>query len=42
MLWSQKGLMRDATYNEGSEEDGRADAIEKIVNDVIAGAQSQW
>jgi hypothetical protein len=41
-LWSQKGLMRDATYNEGSEADGRGDAIEKIVNDVIAGAQSQW
>lgn len=41
-LWSQKGLMRDATYNEGSEPDGRNDAIEKIVNDVIAGAQSQW
>jgi hypothetical protein len=41
-LWSQKGLMRDATYNEGSEDDGREDAIEKIVEDVIAGAQSQW
>lgn len=41
-LWSQKGLMRDATYNEGSEPDGREDAIEKIVEDVIAGAQSQW
>jgi hypothetical protein len=42
LLWSQKGLMRDATYNEGSEGDGRNDAIGKIVNDVIAGAQSQW
>jgi hypothetical protein len=41
-LWSQKGLMRDGTYNEGSEADGRQDAIEKIVEDVIAGAQSQW
>lgn len=41
-LWSQKGLMRDATYNEGAEADGRNDAIEKIVEDVIAGAQSQW
>jgi hypothetical protein len=34
--------MRDGTYNEGSEADGRQDAIEKIVEDVIAGAQSQW
>ena len=42
LLWSQKGLMRDASYNEGSEADGRNDAIGKIVNDVIAGAQSQW
>lgn len=42
LLWSQKGLMRDASYNEGSENDGRNNAIDKIVNDVIAGAQSQW
>lgn len=41
-LWSRKGLMRDGSYKEGSEKDGRSDAIEKIVNDIIAGAQSQW
>lgn len=41
-LWSQKGLTRDGTYAEGAEDSGRRQAIEKIVNDVVAGAQSQW
>jgi curli biogenesis system outer membrane secretion channel CsgG len=41
-LWSQKGMTKKGTYAEGSEDDGRRQAIEKIVNDVIAGAQSQW
>lgn len=41
-LWEQKGLTRDGTYAEGAEESGRRQAIEKIVNDVVAGAQSQW
>jgi hypothetical protein len=41
-LWSQKGLMREGTYSERGEDQGRKDAVEKIVNDVIAGAQSQW
>lgn len=41
-IWSQKGLMREGTYSERSEAEGRREAIEKIVNDVIAGAQSQW
>lgn len=41
-LWQQKGLMRDGTYSERNEADGRKQAIAKIVNDVIAGAQSQW
>jgi hypothetical protein len=41
-LWSQKGLTRDGTYAEGAEDSGRRQAIEKIVKDVIAGAQSQW
>jgi hypothetical protein len=41
-LWSQKGMTRDGTYAEGAEDSGRRQAIEKIVNDVVAGAQSQW
>jgi len=41
-IWSQKGLMRDGSYSESDEAAGRKQAIEKIVNDVVAGAQSQW
>lgn len=41
-LWSSKGLRADGEYDERSEIDGRRQAIEKLVNDVIAGAQSQW
>lgn len=41
-IWAQKGLMREGTYTERGEDDGRRQAVEKIVNDVIAGAQSQW
>jgi hypothetical protein len=41
-IWQQKGLTGDGTYAQQSESDGRKSAIQKIVNDVIAGAQSQW
>jgi hypothetical protein len=41
-LWSKKGLMAIGDYAENAEADGRRKAIERIVNDVIEGAQSQW
>lgn len=41
-IWQQKGLMADGTYAQQAESDGRKAAIQKIVDDVIAGAQSQW
>ncbi|HEX6575432.1 MAG TPA: hypothetical protein VF042_10730 [Gemmatimonadaceae bacterium] len=41
-LWSQKGLMREGQYEERGEATGRRQAIDRIVNDVIQGAQSQW
>lgn len=41
-IWSQKGMMRDGSYHERDEATGRKEAIQKIVNDVVAGAQSQW
>jgi hypothetical protein len=41
-LWSRKGLSAEADYAEGREADGRRQAVEKLVSDVIAGAQSQW
>lgn len=41
-LWSRNGISADGEYAEGSEAQGRKQAIERIVNDVIEGAQSQW
>jgi hypothetical protein len=41
-LWSRSGISADGEYAEGNEAEGRKQAIERIVNDVIEGAQSQW
>ncbi|MEO8909098.1 MAG: DUF4136 domain-containing protein [Gemmatimonadaceae bacterium] len=41
-LWQRKGLMAEGQYEERGEPTGRKDAIERIVNAVIEGAQSQW
>jgi hypothetical protein len=41
-LWQQKGLMKEGQYEERGEAAGRRQAIERIVNEVIQGAQSQW
>ena len=41
-LWSRTGMQADGEYSEGGEAQGRKQAIERIVNDVIEGAQSQW
>ena len=41
-LWQKKGLLAEGQYEERGEATGRKDAIDRIVNDVIDGAQSQW
>lgn len=41
-LWKRAGLSADGEYAERQEAEGRHQAIERIVNDVIEGAQSQW
>jgi hypothetical protein len=41
-LWARKGLIADGSYQEGNEAGGRADAIKKLVDEIIEGAQSQW
>ena len=41
-LWTRNGLTAEGEYAERNEEEGRRLAVEKLVNDVIAGAQSQW
>jgi Lipopolysaccharide-assembly len=41
-LWQRKGLLAEGQYEERGEADGRKQAIDRIVNQVIEGAQSQW
>jgi hypothetical protein len=42
VLWQRKGVRGEGEYSESGEQDGRRQAIVKIVNDIIEGAQSQW
>ena len=41
-LWQRKSLRAEGEYAERSEPDGRKQAIDKIVSDIVEGAQSQW
>ena len=41
-LWDRKGLTAEGEYSERGESQGRRQAVEKLVNDVVEGAQSQW
>jgi hypothetical protein len=41
-LWQRKGLVSDGQYEERGENAGRKQAIDRIVSDMIEGAQSQW
>ena len=42
VLWSRKGMAAEGDYGENEESAGRKQAVERIINDVIEGAQSQW
>ena len=42
VLWSRNGIQAEGEYAERGEAQGRKQAIDRIVNDVIEGAQSQW
>lgn len=42
VLFSRKGLRGEGDYAEREDAEGRRLAIEKIVNDIVEGAQSQW
>jgi Lipopolysaccharide-assembly len=41
-LWQRKGLLAEGQYEERGEALGRKQAIDRVVNTVIEGAQSQW
>ncbi len=42
VLWSRTGMQAEGEYADRGEAQGRKQAIDRIVNDVIEGAQSQW
>jgi hypothetical protein len=42
VLYARQGVRGEGEYAEGGEAIGRRQAVERIVNDVIEGAQSQW
>ena len=41
-LWERKGFVADATYEERGEPAARKEAIGRVVNALVEGAQSQW
>jgi hypothetical protein len=41
-LWQRKGLLSEGQYEERGESTGRKVAIDRVVNTLIEGAQSQW
>jgi hypothetical protein len=41
-LWQRSGLSIDGEYAPPSEADGRRVAMDKLVQDIVDGAQSQW
>lgn len=41
-LFEKKGMSAEGQYSEQQEPAGRKQAIEKLISDIIEGAQSQW
>jgi hypothetical protein len=41
-LWQRRALRAEGEYAERAEAEGRREAIHRIVNDIVNGAQSQW
>ncbi|HXM38248.1 MAG TPA: LPS assembly lipoprotein LptE [Gemmatimonadales bacterium] len=41
-VWKRQGLSVDGEYDPPQEAQGRKVALQKLVNDIVDGAQSQW
>lgn len=41
-LWEKSGMTATGQYAERAEAAGRKEAIQKILDDIVTGAQSQW
>lgn len=42
VLFQRKGMRGEGDYEERGELEGRRKALDRIVNDIVEGAQSQW
>lgn len=42
VLWRRQGMTQEGEYAEREAEAGLAQAIDRIVNDIVEGVQSQW
>lgn len=42
ILWQRNGLRLEGDYPTGREQDGIDKALNKLVTDIVDGAQSQW
>ncbi len=42
MLFTKTSLRGEADYNERAEPEGRRQAIEKLVQQIVDGVQSNW
>jgi Lipopolysaccharide-assembly len=41
-VWKRQGILVDGEYDPPQETEGRKIALQKLVNDIVDGAQSQW
>ena len=41
-LWQRSGLLLEGDYEPGREADGREKALDRLVTNIVEGAQSQW
>ena len=41
-IWQRSGLVLEGDYDTGQEARGRERALEKLVTNIVEGAQSQW
>jgi len=41
-LWQRSGLTVEGDYEQGNESDGRRKALDRLVVNIVEGAQSQW
>jgi hypothetical protein len=42
MLWSKTGMTVEGDYSQGQEPAGRRKAYERLADNIVEGAQSQW